>query len=235
MAGDGVHELSCMVVDLASNAGTGSATVKIDRGVPSGSTSVFPAPNANGWHSGDVTLRAVMSAENVSGIDFAASGCTRNGVPVPLTEYDFTPPNILDIVVHDDGIFEYVCTVVTPAGLSSTSSATVKIDRQGFDFTMSPSVAPDEFGWHDGPVTLSIGLDLSSISGLDLAASQCTRSLDGGAVGNIDWSEFTELIPGEVIELVVSGNGIHEISCNLVTNAGVLTADSITVQIDDGL
>src|SRR5690606_32467527 len=124
--------------------------------VPQGFAEVIPAvpDGANDWYVTEPILRATLAAENVSGIDFLNSGCTRNGVEVPLTEYDFYPPNVLEIVVHDDGIFEYECTIVTPAGVSNTESATVMIDKQAYTYDLVETPEPNENGWHAaGPVT----------------------------------------------------------------------------------
>jgi uncharacterized protein YjbI with pentapeptide repeats/sugar lactone lactonase YvrE len=237
--GNGVHVVECDVVTNAGIHTIGGATVRIDDEVPTGTTEIIPpAPNANGWYNTEVTLRATLSTSNISGIDFDDSGCTRNGVPVPLTEYDFTPPGTLDIVVHDDGIFEYVCTVTTNAGVSDSSSATVQIDKVAIaaDVTIPAADYVDPFPshpgeWYLGPVVVSAELLGTNISGIDWA-SGATFCTDNGV--DIPVSAFTQTGPTSV-ELSIEGNGTHEIICQVTTGAGLVSTDSATFQIDSDL
>jgi plastocyanin len=221
LSDDGEYDVVCTVTTMAGLSQTHSTTVKIDSQVPSGPTSVLPAANASGWHSVEPTLRAVMTADNVSGIDGDNSGCTRNGVPVPLTEYDFTPPNILDIVVHDDGVFEYVCTVTNLAGVSDSSSQTVKVDKAAVGLALSAPAGE----WHPAAVDVDLEITGTNVSGIDAAGSFCT--VDGDPLAAV----FPASGPATV-DLTVAGDGIHDVVCQVTTVAGKVTSTSTTVKID---
>ncbi len=146
-------------VDVAGNDASVTGSVKIDKSAPTISAVLSPDANVNGWHKGDVHVD-YSCADTVSGV--ASCG-----------------PD--DDLTGEGSAVGYSGTAVDVAGLSTTLSGTVKIDRTAP--TISASLpAPNVAGWYKANVVVDYGC-ADALSGVASCGPDQTLSTEGDAVG----------------------------------------------------
>ncbi|MCU1692486.1 MAG: hypothetical protein JWM64_1577, partial [Frankiales bacterium] len=133
VAGEGVHTVAFSSVDKAGNVETTrSATVKIDKTVPTISGTRDPEANAAGWNRTPVTV--TFDCADTGGSTLAS--CTH-----PVT------------VDTDTVGTDINGTAVDTAGNSANAAVLVKLDR--IDPTISALVEPgNAANWHNAPVSV---------------------------------------------------------------------------------
>lgn len=145
---------------------------------------VSPEANAAGWHRQDVSVGwSVTDLE--SGIS-SSSGCG------------------LSTLVAETAGSTFTCTATNGAGLTSSQSVTVKLDRTPPTITGSRAPAANAHGWNNGDVTVSF----SCADGLSRIAS-CDSSIT---------------VPGEGANQAASGN-----ATDLAGNTASATVSGISI------
>ena len=119
--------------DAVGNTGTGSVTVKLDKGSPVITGSRSPAPNAAGWSDGPVTVNFTCS-DTVSGIRSCPGATT----------------------VSDSGSGQSVTgTAVDNAGNTSTATVSgIDVDTEPPTLSGAPVMGPGPDGWYAGDVAI---------------------------------------------------------------------------------
>lgn len=135
----GVHEVTGTGTDVAANAATGSATVRIDRAAP---VTSHDAPSA--WQPGDTTV-TLTPADELSGVATTSyridGGETRTGT---------------EVVVSGDGVHSIEFWSTDNAGnVEPPTSVDVSIDSVSPTIAAAASPAANEAGWHNGDVTVT--------------------------------------------------------------------------------
>ena len=134
IATEGANQtVSGTAIDKAGNTtSVTSGPFSIDLGAPTIAVTLSPAANANGWNNGPVTAHFT---------------CADTGAGIATC-----PP---DQVVTTDGANQTVSGTATDnAGkTASVTSVPFSIDSSSPAVTMTLSPAPNEDGWHNGPVT----------------------------------------------------------------------------------
>jgi hypothetical protein len=151
---------TCQAVNGAGLTTSVSVTVRIDLTPPIVTASVSPTPTAAGWNNTDTTVSWNLS-DSISGIDTGSDvGCGT----VTLTA--------------ETGGTAITCTAVNGAGLSTTASVTIKIDKTPPAATAIASPAPNGAGWNSTNVTVTFtGTD--SLSGIASCTAPITLSSEG--------------------------------------------------------
>lgn len=121
---DGLYDLRAVATDNVGNVSTSVRTNRrIDNTNPTASSSVSPAPNANGWNNSPVTV-TVTASDSGSGIDKVYY--TTDGTPPSTSSSVYAGA----IVLTADGSNPVRYLVVDNAGnLVTGSTATIKLDR----------------------------------------------------------------------------------------------------------
>ena len=166
----------------------------IDTTAPVVAAVLDPPRNADGWNDGPVTVSWRIS-DPESGVD--AGAC---------------PPTRLEA---DTAGTVVVCTATNGAGLTTTTSATVRIDATRPVTTAKVEPAPSGTGWGRGPVTVTL-------EAADAGAGVASVSYGVDGVRQPYTGPF-----------VVSGEGTHRVVFNAVDKVGNVEAqESLDVKID---
>lgn len=120
---DGTHAVSFFATDVAGNAGSAqTATVRIDRVLPSESAVLTPTPNGNGYNKVSPVTVNLSATDAASGID-SLTYKLDNGATTTV------PGASASLSVTGDGTHTVVYSAVDKAGNSTgNQSQTVKID-----------------------------------------------------------------------------------------------------------
>ena len=142
---NGITTLTATTTDRLANSSTGSATVKLDKEIPTIGGSRSPAANANGWNNTDVTVD-FSCADQISGI----KSCTG---PSTLTTSGANQSVVGTAVDNADNS-------------ASTSVGGIDIDKVAPALTGTPTSSPNADGWYKGDVTIQWACS-DALSGID--------------------------------------------------------------------
>jgi hypothetical protein len=138
VTGDGDHTLMFWSTDIAGNIeGSTTIQIRLDQTLPTISHTQSPAPNADGWNNGDVTITFTCTDAPGSSTSTVAS-CT---TPQTVTTGGANQP--------------VTGTAIDTAGNSAQTTATVNIDKTAPTVTGTPTTAPNEVGWYKDNVTVA--------------------------------------------------------------------------------
>ena len=199
---DGEHTISFWAEDQASNKEeTQSLTVKMDQTPPVIQPTFTPAPNANGWNRGDVTV-SFTAQDNLSGVKTVSE----------------------PVKVREEGIQEITAIAEDTAGNTAQEVVSVKIDK-------TAPVIGDIYPQNGSYInikrpTLTVGC-WDSLSGVDPSSVRIT--LDGSELIGVavDSSEVAVTVPYDLADgrhtMTVSladmaGNSIGQISSNFTVD-----------------
>lgn len=110
---------TCTATNIAGLSTANSVTVKLDTSPPVITASVTPAPNAAGWNNSDVTT-AWSVTDSISGVA-SSSGCAATTISTETTGTTLT------------------CSATNGAGLSSSASVLIKLDKTAPVTTATPA------------------------------------------------------------------------------------------------
>jgi hypothetical protein len=160
LSSDGANQtVTGTAVDKAGNSASVTATINLDKTAPVINSTASPAPNINGWNNTDVTISYTCS-DSLSGIDTCSSPAT----------------------LSSEGANQQATgTATDKAGNSSTTTATVNIDKTAPTITASVSPAPNSDGWNNSDVTVSFACS-DSLSGIDICPSPITLTEGAGQI-----------------------------------------------------
>lgn len=189
--------------------------VGLDSSAPVVSAAVAPAPNAAGWNNAPVTVTWSV-ADPESGIA-SSTGCATETVSAETAGRMIT------------------CTATNNAGLTSSATATVRLDRTG------PSIL---FGGNAGTYQVDETVDIScsasdALSGL--ASPADCGAIQGPAYAYADGATITRSATDNAgntasaatrIAVVVNSDGLCRLTRQIVSNAGI--ANSLCVKLDHG-
>jgi hypothetical protein len=148
--------VSGTATDPAGNAATASVTVNIDKTPPVVHAAPNPAPNALGWHNGDVAVDFLCD-DSLSGVALC-------------------PPQH---VVGSEGAGQVVTDAAADvAGNTASASLTLNIDRTPPTLSASPVPPPNAAGWNNSDVTVSFGAS-DALSGVDEVSPPALISDEG--------------------------------------------------------
>jgi hypothetical protein len=154
---------TCSATNNAGLTSSVSVTVRVDLTPPIVTPSVSPSPNAAGWNNTNVGL-SWTATDPTSGVAAdATSGCD------PMTLTAETPGTTV------------TCTATNGAGLMTSVSVTIKIDKTPPTAVASATPAPNGAGWNNTNVTVSFsGTD--SLSGIASCSAPVTLSSEGAGL-----------------------------------------------------
>lgn len=139
--------LTSSASDKLGNSGTGSVTVKLDKGVPTITGARSPAAgNSNGWNNQDVTV-SFTCADSLSGIKGCSSATT----------------------LSSDGANQAVTGTATDSADNSASATVsgINIDKVPPTITGVPTASANDEGWYRNDVTIAwTCADQAGLSGL---------------------------------------------------------------------
>lgn len=147
-----------LVVELGSGPGSGLTIqiVGIDTDLPTIDAAIDPPANANGWHSGDVTV-TFACADATSGI----AACTE---PVTVT---------------GEGADQVITgTAEDSAGNVATTSVSINLDRTAPDLNAAVDPPANLNGWHNGDVTVTFAAS-DALSGVDTVTAPVPVTTEG--------------------------------------------------------
>jgi hypothetical protein len=119
---------------VASNQGSASYVVKIDKTAPTANPAQTSTANAAGWNTSDVTVTWNWTDGQGSGID-----------PVSCTTRSTSTGS---------GVQELTATCSDLAGNSGTASQTVRVDKTPPTIVGAATALPNANGWYKGPCTV---------------------------------------------------------------------------------
>ncbi len=197
---DGTHALNFRSQDVAGNANTlGPVSVKLDKVAPTSSITLTGTSGLAGWYVSNV-------AANPSGAD-ATSGIASREVQVDGGAW------ATGATITTDGTHAINARSLDNAGLSATSSASVKIDKTLPTISGTIPAADGLNGWNVSPAALSA-------SGTDATSGlwDTAIAVDGGA-----WqgSPYT-----------VAAEGNHSVIFRSRDNAGNTNTTNGTFKLD---
>jgi hypothetical protein len=142
--------------DRLGNTGTGSVTVRLDKGAPTITGSRTPAANANGWNNTDVTVSFACQDNGPSGI---------KSCPGPTTLTSNAASQSVTGKAVDNADNEMTATV-----------GNINIDKVAPTLSGAPTTDPNGDGWYNGDVTIrwTAGDALSGLAGSAPADSKLT-------------------------------------------------------------
>ncbi len=142
--------------DQAGNAATATVAVSLDTTPPVIIPMVSPPPNANGWHTSDVT------------VGFTCSDATSGVATCP-------PP----VVVSTEGANQVVSgTAVDVAGNSASASVTLNLDTTPPTLTSTLTPAPNAAGWTRVDTIVSFAAT-DALSGVASVSAPVTITTEG--------------------------------------------------------
>ena len=172
IATEGMTSIDFWSVDAAGNTESPqSATVLLDKSVPTISHTQVPVPNAQGWNNTSVDV-AFACADAVSGVASCSPGST----------------------LTDDGAHQIVTgTAVDVAGNSATNAADVSIDKSKPTISGAPDRAANANDWYKADVTVSFACNdqpglsgVASCSGPQTVGEGANQSVTGNVTDNAD-------------------------------------------------
>ena len=200
--GDGIHTVQARAADKAGNLSPATTTnIKIDTTTPSLASVISGASGSNGWYVSDTTVTPSASD--------AASGIAL--VETRLDGGAWSPGGSVTLSV--DGIHTIDFRATDRAGLVSTTSITVKVDKTNPSITFVPTGTSGRANWYTSDVSLAINTQ-DTLSGI--ASTQ--YRLDGG-----NWTTGSSL---------TLSDGEHTIEALSTDKAGNHTTSSMTIQVD---
>ncbi len=132
----------------------------VDKTAPVITPSISPSPNAYGWNNGNVTVTWSVS-DPESGI-LSSSGCGSTTLTSETAGTTIT------------------CSATNGAGMSSSASVTIRIDKTRPVVTGSASPGPNANGWSNGPVTVSFTCS-DTLSGVGSTTGPTTLTGEGAS------------------------------------------------------
>ena len=203
---EGTHSVVGRAIDNAGNTSiTPAQTMKVDATAPTISASITSGTLVAGWYVTDVTLTAIASD--------ATSGLAL--IEHRLDAGAWSVGNTLTVTSDGSHMIDFRATDV--AGLKSTTSLSIKLDKTPPVITFTPSGTPGANGWYTSPVALHINASdaLSEVASIEYR-------LDSGS-----W------MPGNSLAL---SDGKHTVEARATDKAGNLStvsaAETIRIQID---
>jgi large repetitive protein len=185
-------------VDAAGNVESPqSATVLLDKSVPTISHTQLPPPNANGWNNTSVDV-GFTCADTISGVATCSPGLT-----LPF-----------------DGAHQIVTgTAIDIAGNSATNSADVSIDQTKPTISGAPDRASNANGWYHAGVTVSFGCadalsGVASCSGPATLGEGAGQSVSGDVADNADNAASTTVSDLNIDETAPTISGAPTTSPN---------------------
>ncbi len=162
---DGIYDLADTTVDKAANTATDPFELKIDKTLPTITYAVSPAPNAQGWNNGDVTVTFTCH-DDTSGIAFCTS---------------------IQTVSTEGGNILVQGKAIDNAGNEQDIIVPVKLDKTNPSITYQVTPAPNAHGWYKGDATVTFtctdpagdSLDPTSASGVDSCPGPVPVSSEG--------------------------------------------------------
>ncbi len=133
VSGDGVHNVSCTVSDLAGHSVTATDTIRIDTIAPE-LTVTHTADTIDGWNTSGPVALDLAATDDGSGVSTDVATCTDNGDPFEGTS------------VSGDGVHAINCSVSDAAGNATTASDTVSIDSTAPVVTVPEDVTTEATG-----------------------------------------------------------------------------------------
>ena len=203
---EGTHSILGRAIDNAGNtSNTPAQTVKVDATLPTISASVTSGTLVAGWYVTDVTLTAVAS-DAISGLAL---------IEHRLDTGAWSAGNTLTVTSEGSHTIDFRATDV--AGLKSTTSLIVKLDKTAPIVTFTPSGTLGTNGWYTTPVTLQVNASdpLSGVASIE-------HRLDAG-----NW------ISGSSLTI---SDGEHTVEARATDKAGnlsaVTTATTTGIKVD---
>ena len=199
---DGDHTIQTRATDKAGNVSlVTTRNVKVDTTTPSPASAISGTSGNNGWYVSDTTVAS--SASDVT-----------SGIALVETRLDggaWLPGSSATLSV--DGVHTIDFRATDRAGLQSTTSRIVKVDKTGPPMTVSPTGTMGSNHWYTSSVALSI-------SAMD--ATSGVASIEY----NLDGESWT---PGSGLTL---DDGSHTVEARSTDNAGNQVTTSTTIQVD---
>jgi len=244
VGGDGTHNVSARVQDVAGNTSTASATVKVDTTPPSVAALVSGTSGQNGWYVSAVTVSA--------GVSDATSG-------VALAQVD-AGSGWRSSASLGDGIHTVTLRGVDNAGNETITTTTIKVDTTPPQLTPQVPAADGQNGWYRSSVTLDASAS-DATSGLNVLRVQINGgswqslpvTLDGDGVytvtfeaidqaGNLNRQTrtlYVDVTPPTITPDLPAPGGLNGWYVqNVVADASADDAtsspDAVQVQVDDG-
>ncbi len=169
--------------DAADNTQSASVSgINIDQVEPDITATVSPAPNANGWNTGPVTVHWVCSDDR-SGVAFCPA----------------------DQSVSAEGFTTLAQTITDRAGNASTSDITVRIDKTPPTIVGVASPTPNSNGWNNTNVTVTFTCN-DTLSGVAFCSPPST--LGQGAGQSVTGTDLDEA--GNSAASTVSGINVDQ-------------------------
>jgi len=207
--GDGEHTVGTRARDNAGNLTVDSQTktinIKVDTAVPSLNTSLSGKSGQDDWYVSDVTFSAHASdlTSGLAQIEYRLDG----GAWLPGDS----------LTVSAEGFHTVDFRATDQAGLHTTDSLSVKIDKMPPSITFNPSGTLGSNGWYTSPVSLAV-----NVADVPSGVAEIETRLDGGS-----W------ISGNSLTL---GDGAHTVEARATDKAGNLSAvsaaETIGIQVD---
>ena len=199
---DGDHIVQARATDRAGNVSPlTTRNVKVDTTVPLLASAISCTSGNNGWYVSDTTVAS--SASDVT-----------SGIALVETRLDggtWLPGSSATLSV--DGIHTLDFRATDRAGLQSTTSRMVKVDKTGPPVTLSPTGTMGSNDWYTSTVALSI-------------SAQDATSGVASIEYNLDGESWT---PGSSLTL---DDGSHTVEARSTDNAGNQITTSTTIQVD---
>lgn len=211
VSGDGVHTITGRDERGASAA----AVVRIDGNAPAIETSVTPAPNANGWSKGPVTVG--MSANDGDGSGVVSLTYEATGAQ-PLPKRTVTgSAATLDVTAA--GITEVTVTATDAAGRTTTRTVTVRIDTADPTASATPALAANAAGWWN----------------LDVAVQLAGNDAGGSGIASLTYTvgdAAPQTVAGGTASVTVNTQGTTVVEVTATDTAGRTGSASLTVKLD---
>lgn len=199
---DGDHTVQARATDRAGNVSpVTTRNIKVDTTMPSLASAISGTTGNNGWYVSDTAVTS------------SASDAT-SGIALVETRLDggaWSPGSSATLSM--DGIHTLDFRVTDRAGLQSTTSRMVKVDKTGPPMTLSPTGTMGNNSWYISSVSLSI-----SAQDVTSGVASIEYNLDGES-----W------IPGSSLTL---DDGNHTVEARATDNAGNQVNTSATIQVD---
>lgn len=241
ISGNGSHSLSCSGTSNTDLAGTASYDVNIDTEQPTLTFRVDGAAPSSAWLSGTPVVTVIGGEQGgiLSGI--RQISCSVNGgQPFAVSGVNAASDYTGSFELDQNGTNQISCTATTIAGTVQASPATVNVNVDNPNYSISPaslidngsdaySNGPSQSKWYVTPQSVTITAN-SAPGGAPIASISCKGAISGSwPISNLD----TDAQGGEQITVTVPAPG-GVLSCTAQDSAGnVYVLGSYLFQIDD--
>jgi len=192
----------------------------VDLTPPTGSASVSPAPNGNGWNNTAPVMVNITGSDSGSGVSKITYWVDNGPVSIAAS-------SSASVAVNGEGMHTVSFRVIDNAGnISQQYNQVVNIDLTPPMTTAMPSASPNGAGWYKTSVRITLNAtDNPGGSGV----AQIQYSLSGAQTGS-------QIVPGSTASVTISANGTSNLTYFAVDNAGnVEQSHMLAINVDTTL